>query len=470
MIDGTGIIILNLLIIVIADVYMTKTVFSKRRDLFSWLIAYYVHTIGRVVALIHNLFPNMNIYEMNVIFSGLAVLIFIFSSITGYLRAYNIKLLNKKEKTKYNGLIPLIGSYFLFSVRLNVRFEALGQFFISILMELIISLMLIVAIWSLYRIYQKEKSPTYKFFIYTLVVGQLNLIFTVLAEFQILYAFEIMLSLDLMLNLFLLIVPIIISIEEEILIQQKKMKVQNVILQNEQMRNQKLESLGLLAGGIAHDFNNYLTSILGNTSLLKMDLNETNEEFELVAEIENATNRASELTKRLLTFSKGEAPIKNINCMEELIKESTNFTVRGTSILAEYELDPDLLPVYVDAGQISQVIQNIVLNAIQAVEKGSIIVITAENCEMFPHNTFGLQAGVYVKVSITDQGAGIPRSNLQKIFDPYFTTKANGTGLGLSVCYSIIKKHEGIIAVESELGSGTTFTIYLKAYTDLPSK
>ena len=244
---------------------------------------------------------------------------------------------------------------------------------------------------------------------------------------------------------------------------------QKEILQNEQNRNQKLESLGLLAGGIAHDFNNYLTSIIGNTSLLKLDLNEENEEnedYEIVNEIENAANRASELTKRLLTFSKGGAPIKNVNDTVKLIRESTNFTIRGSSALAKYDFSPQLWPVYVDAGQISQVLQNIVLNAIQAVDKGSVIQVVAENCIIAFDNSLGLHSGEYVKISITDEGVGIPQQNFQKIFDPYFTTKPKGTGLGLSVCYSIIKKHDGVITIDSELNKGSTFSIYLKRYND----
>lgn len=462
MVEGTGIILTNLIIILIADVYMTKAVFTMRKDLLSWMIAYYVHTIGRIFALIHNIFPEMNIYELNVIFSGLAVLIFIISSVRDYMAIYDIKLLNKKNKNRSKGLNLLIGYHFLFTLSLDIGFDGIITFFLSIIIEVIVFFLLIVAIWSLYKISQKNKNPTYKFFRYTLVIGLINIIFTVLNDFGMLYAYEIMLSLDLMLNLFLLIVPIIISIEEEILLQKEH-------LQNEQIHNQKLESLGLLAGGIAHDFNNYLTSILGNTSLLKLDLHETNEDYEIITEIENAAKRASELTRRLLTFSKGDILNKNVNDTEMLIRESTNFTIRGSSVLAKYDISPSLWSVYVDAGQISQVLQNIVLNAVQAVDKENVINIKAENCVISSNNSLGLKAGDFVKITISDQGTGIPKQNLQKIFDPYFTTKSTGTGLGLSVCYSIIKKHEGIITVDSEVNKGTTFSFYLKRYQD-PNK
>ncbi|WP_371805219.1 sensor histidine kinase [Candidatus Lokiarchaeum ossiferum] len=459
MVEGTGIILTNLIIIVVADIFMTKAVFTMRRDLLLWMVAYYVHTIGRVFALVHNLLPEMNIYELNVIFSGIAVLIFIFSSVRDYMDIYDIKLKNIKSKNKLKGLNLSICYFSIFTLSLNIGFDEFVRFFISIIVELITILLLILAIWSLFKISQKKQSPTYKFFMYVLIIGLFDIIFTALSDFDVVYAHEIMLSLDLILNLFLLIVPIIISMEREILVQEAH-------LQEEQIHNQKLESLGLLAGGIAHDFNNYLTSILGNTSLLKLDIPESNENYEIVAEIENAANRASELTRRLLTFSKGEALQKSVNDTEKLIRESTSFTLRGSSVLAKYEISPSLWPVYVDAGQISQVLQNIVLNAIQAVDKGSVIEILAENSVISSNNSLGLKAGEFVKISIRDQGAGIPPQNLQKIFDPYFTTKSTGTGLGLSVCYSIIKKHEGTITVESEVHKGTTFSFYLRRYND----
>lgn len=234
-------------------------------------------------------------------------------------------------------------------------------------------------------------------------------------------------------------------------------------LEEELLRVQKLESVGLLAGGIAHDFNNILTMILGNVSLAKMQVASENEIFEMLSEAETASLKAQALTKQLLTFAKGGAPVKETTSIKDFLKESSSFLLRGSNSTCKFSIAEDLWPAEFDAGQMSQVINNIVINANQAMPEGGTIQVTADNLKIEIRHNLPVKPGRYIKISIVDQGGGIADKHLSKIFDPYFTTKQKGNGLGLAMAYSIIKKHEGHITVESQLGVSTTFHIYLPA-------
>ncbi len=233
-------------------------------------------------------------------------------------------------------------------------------------------------------------------------------------------------------------------------------------LLEELQKTQKLESLGILAGGIAHDFNNIITAILGNIEILKVYL-EAHKHSERLLKIENAVFRARDLIQQLLTFSKGGAPIKKILSIIELLKESAGFVLRGSNVKCEFSIQDDLWAVEIDEGQISQVINNLLLNADQAMRDGGTINITAKNHIIYNVNGLPLHKGKYVRISIEDHGVGIPEENISKIFDPYFTTKEKGNGLGLTTAYSIIRKHDGYITVDSKVGRGSTFSIYLPA-------
>ncbi len=234
--------------------------------------------------------------------------------------------------------------------------------------------------------------------------------------------------------------------------------------EKEQARMGKLESLGVLAGGIAHDFNNILTMILGNTSLARMYMGKDQEKAEeKLINVEQAISRAKDLTQQLLTFSKGGAPIKKVVAIDGFLKDVCQFALTGTPVICKFDLEHDLLPVEVDEGQMTQAIGHIVINGHQAMPDGGTIRIKAEN-SIVGTSADNLPAGKYIDISITDEGNGIPDENLNKIFDPYFTTKQKGSGLGLAVCYSVIKNHKGHIKVESTLGVGTTFHIYLPVF------
>ncbi|MFX1519406.1 MAG: PAS domain S-box protein [Promethearchaeota archaeon] len=235
-------------------------------------------------------------------------------------------------------------------------------------------------------------------------------------------------------------------------------------MDEELQKVEKLESIGILAGGIAHDFNNILTAILGNISLAKIYTPLDNKKvFERLAEAEKASIRAKDLTQQLLTFSKGGTPVKKHVSISDLLMETVNFALSGSNVLCEFSFSKDLWLVEVDEGQISQVINNLIINADQAMPEGGTVKVSAENITLSSSNSLTLQEGDYVKISIEDQGIGIPRDHLSKIFDPYFTTKHKGSGLGLTVAYSIIKNHGGTIAIESKLGMGSKFSIYLPA-------
>lgn len=234
-------------------------------------------------------------------------------------------------------------------------------------------------------------------------------------------------------------------------------------MEAEIIKAQKLESIGVLAGGIAHDFNNIMTSILGNIFLSKGSLNPESDAYKNLQEAEKATLMAKDLTKQLLTFSRGGAPVRRTLSLARVIKEAVDFALRGSNVRCKYSIPKDLKPVEADEGQISQVIHNLVINAVQAMPEGGTINVRCENVAGDTKSPFPLKEKAYIKISIVDRGIGIPEEHLQKIFDPYFTTKENGTGLGLSTAYSIVKRHDGLITAESEFGAGATFHIYLLA-------
>jgi PAS domain S-box-containing protein len=228
----------------------------------------------------------------------------------------------------------------------------------------------------------------------------------------------------------------------------------------ESQKIEKLESLGILAGGLAHDFNNILAVILGNANLLLCDFNEDSDAFKPLKDIEQAARRASDLTFQLLTFSKGGAPIKEAASLSDIIRESSSFAASGSKVEIEYSFEDKLWPALVDRGQFSQIIQNLVINAREAMPNGGKIYITASN-QLEGDEYFSKPP--YVLIKFCDTGVGIKEENLKRVFDPYFTTKPTGSGLGLSIVFSIVRKHGGSIRVESIPNSGTCFFLYLPA-------
>jgi PAS domain S-box-containing protein len=234
-------------------------------------------------------------------------------------------------------------------------------------------------------------------------------------------------------------------------------------LEEQFLQAQKMEAVGTLAGGIAHDLNNILTAILGNIGLAALDDKIGPRVKDRLAQAEAACWRAQALSQQLLTFAKGGTTVKKLFSVAELLTETTAFACVGSPVKCETTFPENLWWIEADPGQIDQVFQNLTINAIQAMPTGGTIKVWAENLTLETESGLPLSAGKYIKISVRDQGIGISAEHLPRIFDPYFTTKHKGSGLGLASAYAIVNKHHGHIAVESKPGVGTTFTIYLPA-------
>ncbi len=234
-------------------------------------------------------------------------------------------------------------------------------------------------------------------------------------------------------------------------------------LEGEMLRASKLEAVGILAGGIAHDFNNILTVVLGNVTLAEMDTATDSSVRRMLHDAKRATLRARDLTQQLLTFAKGGDPVRASIALPEILRESAGFAMHGSKSRCEFDLPADLWPANADKGQIGQVVQNLAINAAQAMPEGGIVHVQANNVRLASGREGTLPAGDYVRISVSDKGTGIAAEHLTKIFDPYFTTKQQGSGLGLATVYSVVRKHQGHIEVSSTLGRGTTFQLWLPA-------
>jgi len=234
-------------------------------------------------------------------------------------------------------------------------------------------------------------------------------------------------------------------------------------MQSELLKIQKLESIGILAGGIAHDFNNILTAVLGNLSLAKIYAKSDERILEKLVEAEKASLRAKGLTQQLLTFSKGGEPVKKVVSLKGLLTDSSKFAPIDHNVSCKLTIPHDTWLVNIDEAQMGQVFNNIITNADQAMPAGGIIDINVENVNIEGDELTQIESGKYVKITFKDHGVGISKEDLHKIFDPYYTTKQEGCGLGLSSAYSIVKNHGGYITVESEPGRGSVFHVFLPA-------
>lgn len=237
-------------------------------------------------------------------------------------------------------------------------------------------------------------------------------------------------------------------------------------LEGEILRASKLESVGILAGGIAHDFNNLLTVVMGNITLATLDSQAMASAGRWLQDAERGVMRARDLTQQLLTFARGGEPVRSAVRLPEVVREAANFALHGSKVRCEFAIEEGLWTAEVDKGQIGQVVQNLVINAVQAMPEGGVMHIAMRNQHVTPAAVRQLEEGDYLCISISDTGTGIRPEHLERIFDPYFTTKQSGSGLGLATVYSIVRKHQGHIEVESELGRGTRFRFWLPAVPD----
>lgn len=236
----------------------------------------------------------------------------------------------------------------------------------------------------------------------------------------------------------------------------------------ELQKHQKLESLGVLAGGIAHDFNNILSILWGNLQILLTNTAQDDNNMKFIVEAEKSCMRATELVKQLSVFSRGGAPVKEATALTALVREIVVFVLSGSKVKPRFSIPDDLPLVNVDPNQISQVLENLTINADQAMPGGGALEVSLTAIDHIGEGSDDasqLQPGRYLKISMRDHGIGIAENDLARIFDPYWTTKPKGSGLGLATCYSIINQHQGEIKVTSAPGEGTIVDIYLPAYS-----
>ena len=234
-------------------------------------------------------------------------------------------------------------------------------------------------------------------------------------------------------------------------------------LNEERLKKSNMDSIGLLAGGIAHEFNNVLTAIIGNISLTQMELAASHAAQEWLNNAQDSAGRATTLARQLLTFAKGGEPIKKTVEVPPLLKEWLAPVSQDTRLRLSINTPAGLWPAEMDPGQIHQVIENLLTNAKDAMPSGGSIAVTAENVDVQSDPILKLNSGPYVRISIRDSGPGIPEKIQPQIFDPYFTTKKSAQGLGLAICYSVLKKHRGAVTFTSQNGVGSSFSIYLPA-------
>ncbi len=257
-----------------------------------------------------------------------------------------------------------------------------------------------------------------------------------------------------------------------VLLQKEKYLEQKSLWEKETLRAEKLESIGVLAGGIAHDFNNLLGVVIGNLEMSDRMLDRDSKASTYIAAASKASKRAAELTQQLLTFAKGGDPIKKLSDIVEVVRESAEFVLHGTGVALSFDCSSegkDVLVADIDNGQISQVIQNIIINARQAMNDEGSINVAFSHVETVPGiSEVSVSASRYYKIEICDTGPGIPADIIDKIFDPYFTTKSSGSGLGMASSFSIVKKHDGFLLADSEEGVGTCFSLYLPASDSMP--
>ena len=250
---------------------------------------------------------------------------------------------------------------------------------------------------------------------------------------------------------------------EQVARDREEIRKQQAVIDRNRQHTSKLESLGVLAGGIAHDFNNILAGVFGNISLAKEELSAEHPAWQSLEEAEGSMARATHLSSQLFTFAKGGAPMKQPTQLGPHIEHLVRFDLSGSTVRPVIRHNPELWTANVDMGQFQQLFSNLTINARQAMPDGGELHVDLENALIENPTTTGLNPGRYVRVVVRDGGTGIDEKHIEHVFEPYFSTKESGRGLGLATVYSIARRHGGQISVESKLGEGATFTLYLPA-------
>jgi signal transduction histidine kinase/ActR/RegA family two-component response regulator len=429
-----------------------------------WIIAVFIHNIALYIQFIDNGFLDDKFSFIHITLSGIALIFLIYSSIEEYhsvaIESRSLDMHLFRRYLPLSILIPIIYFALLFLV-----FRWNGNFTIFLMGFMVI--WIIFAIRLFISIYQIKQTPTHISLIITLTLTLLDALGSILAQFTSHYVIYFSRVFETGFGIGILFLAFSVAEENKLLEMIEKQKVQNLLLEQTQEKlisQTQLQTIQIIAGGFAHDFNNILTSIIGNLNLIEDYPIFQNEGKESLDDLKSASSQAKNMVNQLLVFSKGqEFTSKDVNDFSELIEITTKFSLRGRKSKPIFNIDTDLFSIYGDPIQISQIIQNLVINADEAMVHGGIIEISAKNCILEPNNQFKLKPGEYILFKVIDSGGGIPEDIQNKIFSRFFTTKPNGKGFGLIICKKIIEDHNGYIGFISKPRIGTEFYFYIPA-------
>ncbi len=430
----------------------------------NWIIAISFHNLSLYVRFVDNGFYNDKYSIIHILLSGVALPIFIYISLNYYLAEFPQNQKNERKKLiKY--VIFSIAIVLIYILILNLISDEIPDITTIILYPIFMGL--IFANQLHFRLSKEKQTPTHLSMVIILMLIGLDIFLTILDAFIPHEIINFRRLFEIGVGIGILFFGFNIFFENKLLDYYTKLKQQNQLLkqtQDQLISQTQLSSIQIIAGGFAHDFNNILTSIIGNISLIEDYPIFQEEGKEFIDDLTAASFQAKNMVNQLLVFSKGEEFLnKEIIEFTDIIEITTKFTMRGRKSRPIFDIDKDLWSIYGDPIQISQIIQNLVINADQAMSEGGIIELKAHNVELEVNNQFQLNPGKYIHFCIIDSGLGIPQNIQEKIFSPFFTTKREGKGFGLSICKKIIEDHNGYMGFHTTIGKGTEFYFYAPA-------
>lgn len=430
-----------------------------------WIIPVIIHNISLYVQFVDNSFFEDKYTVIHLIISGIGLISLIIIAIIEYNEEFPLNhAIERKRILQY--IFYSLTSILVYILLLHLIFntsEKLYTFFYYIL-----AIGILFSIFLLLRIYKKKKrTPTHMSIVIILVIIEVDLILYIITDFTTTDLYPFLRVFDAGIGIGMLFFAFIASVENQLLEIYEKERLQNKLLRRTQdkiISQTQLSSIQIISGGFAHDFNNILTSIIGNISLIEDYPIFQGEGKEFIIDLKSASSQAKNMVNQLLVFSKGEEFLnKEIITFKEILKITTDFTLRGRKSKPIYDIDKNLWAIYGDPIRISQIIQNLVINADQSMPEGGIIELNAQNVEIEDNNQFNLQPGKYLLFQIKDSGVGIPSNIQEKIFTPFFTTKPEGQGFGLSICKKIVEDHQGYINFKTTVDKGSIFYFYTPA-------
>ncbi len=446
-------------------IVLIRLYFKGIKRIKKWIIAIFFHNMGLYVRFVDNGFYNDKYSIIHILLSGVGLLILIYISLNEYLVEFPINQQNER-KILIRYVIFSLTFVLIFILILNLISDEIPDIDTIILYPLFMGL--IFANQVLFRLYKEKQTPTHLSMVIILMLIGLDIFFTILEAFIIQEFIVFRRIFEAGEGIGILFFGFNISFENQLLDYYNKLKQQNRLLKQTQdklISQTQLSSIQIIAGGFAHDFNNILTSIIGNVSLIEdYPIFQEGEGKEFIDDLKSASSQAKNMTNQLLVFSKGEEFLnKKIIKFSDIVEITTQFSLRGRKSKPIFDIDKNLWSIYGDSIQISQIIQNLVINADQAMSEGGIIELHAHNVEFGENNQFKLKSGKYIHFRIIDSGSGIPINIQEKIFSPFFTTKRDGKGFGLSICKKIIEDHQGYMNFNTTVGKGTEFFFCIPA-------